>query len=101
MISILKELWEFLKVRKKIYCIINNCSFYHWKPLILLKDGNVPFIYIIFRMYVLGISAYYHDSASALIKNGQIVAAAQEERFTRKKHDNSFPKIQFCIVSRS
>ena len=50
-------------------------------------------------MYVLGISAYYHDSASALIKNGQIVAAAQEERFTRK-HDNSFPKnsILYCLA---
>ncbi len=51
-------------------------------------------------MYVLGISAYYHDSASALIKNGHIVAAAQEERFTRKKHDNSFPKnsILYCLA---
>ncbi len=40
---------------------------------------------------ILGISAYYHDSAACLIKDGQIVAAAQEERFTRKKHDSSFP----------
>ncbi|HEB71202.1 MAG TPA: hypothetical protein ENI77_01100, partial [Nitrospirae bacterium] len=39
-------------------------------------------------MYILGISAFYHDSASALIKDGEIVAAAQEERFTRKKHDS-------------
>ena len=43
-------------------------------------------------MYILGISAFYHDSASCLIKNGQIVAAAQEERFTRQKHDSSFPR---------
>lgn len=42
--------------------------------------------------YILGISAYYHDSAAALICDGEIVAAAQEERFTRKKHDASFPK---------
>jgi len=42
--------------------------------------------------YILGISAYYHDSAAALIHDGEIVAAAQEERFTRKKHDPSFPK---------
>ena len=41
--------------------------------------------------YILGISAYYHDSAAALIYDGEIVAAAQEERFTRKKHDASFP----------
>ena len=50
-------------------------------------------------MYVLGISAYYHDSACALIKNGKIIAAVQEERFSRKKHDNSFPKnsILYCL----
>lgn len=42
-------------------------------------------------VYILGISAYYHDSAAALLKNGRIVAAAQEERFTRKKHDPDFP----------
>ncbi len=48
---------------------------------------------------ILGISAYYHDSAAALIIDGQIVAAAQEERFTRKKHDASFPKqaIEYCL----
>ena len=40
---------------------------------------------------VLGISAFYHDSAAALLKDGKIVAAAQEERFTRKKHDSSYP----------
>ena len=42
-------------------------------------------------MYILGISSFYHDSAASLIKNGEIFAAAQEERFTRKKHDSSFP----------
>ncbi|HOK51509.1 MAG TPA: carbamoyltransferase N-terminal domain-containing protein, partial [Bacteroidales bacterium] len=41
--------------------------------------------------YILGISAFYHDSAAALVKDGLIVAAAQEERFTRKKHDSGFP----------
>jgi len=40
---------------------------------------------------ILGISAFYHDSAAALIIDGEIVAAAQEERFTRKKHDPSYP----------
>ena len=50
-------------------------------------------------MYILGISAFYHDSAAALIKDGKIIAAAQEERFTRKKHDASFPfhAVQYCL----
>ena len=50
-------------------------------------------------MYILGISAFYHDSAACLIKNGEIIAAAQEERFTRIKHDSSFPHnaIKYCI----
>jgi carbamoyltransferase len=43
-------------------------------------------------MNVLGISAYYHDSAACLLRDGRIVAAAQEERFTRRKHDPSFPR---------
>ncbi len=49
--------------------------------------------------YILGISAYYHDSAAALVKDGEIIAAAQEERFTRKKHDHRFPEhaINFCL----
>lgn len=51
-------------------------------------------------MIVLGISAYYHDSAAALVRDGVIVAAAQEERFTRKKHDPAFPlqAVQFCLA---
>jgi carbamoyltransferase len=50
-------------------------------------------------MRVLGISAFYHDSAAALVEDGRIVAAAQEERFTRKKHDESFPAhaIRYCL----
>ena len=50
-------------------------------------------------MYILGISAFYHDSAACLIKNGEIIAAAQEERFTRIKHDAAFPShaIRYCI----
>jgi|TARA_B100000315_G_C14586377_1_gene593253 carbamoyltransferase len=52
-------------------------------------------------MYILGISCFYHDSSAALLKEGIIVAAAQEERFTRKKHDTSFPinAIKFCLKS--
>jgi len=48
--------------------------------------------------YVLGISAFYHDSAAALIKDGDIVSAAQEERFTRKKHDSGFPSNAINFV---
>src|SRR6478672_11369085 len=48
---------------------------------------------------VLGISAFYHDSAAAIVRDGEIIAAAQEERFSRKKHDPRFPKhaINYCL----
>ena len=51
-------------------------------------------------MKILGISAFYHDSAAAIIEDGEIIAAAQEERFTRKKHDPGFPAnaVQFCLT---
>lgn len=51
-------------------------------------------------MIVLGISAFYHDSAAALLRDGVIIAAAQEERFTRKKHDASYPRnaVEFCLM---
>jgi len=50
-------------------------------------------------MYILGISAFYHDSAACLVKDGKIVAAAQEERFSRIKHDHAFPSnaINYCL----
>ena len=50
-------------------------------------------------MKILGISAFYHDSAASLIIDGKIVSAAQEERFTRKKQDSSFPvnAVRFCL----
>jgi carbamoyltransferase len=49
--------------------------------------------------HVLGISAFYHDSAAALVRDGEIVAAAQEERFTRQKHDHRFPShaVEYCL----
>ena len=51
-------------------------------------------------MNILGISAFYHDSAAALLKDGEIIAAAQEERFTRKKHDHEFPvnAVKYCLA---
>ena len=50
-------------------------------------------------MNILGISAFYHDSAACGVKDGDIVAAAQEERFSRRKHDSSFPKhsVAYCL----
>ena len=54
-------------------------------------------------MNIIGISAYYHDSAACLVQDGRIVAAAQEERFTRKKHDAGFPlqAIRYCLAEAS
>ena len=53
--------------------------------------------------YILGLSCYYHDSAATLIKNGEIVAAVQEERFSRKKHDSRFPinAIRYTLKSQN
>ena len=52
-------------------------------------------------MWILGISAFYHDSAAALVRDGEVIAAAQEERFTRKKHDARFPAhaVRYCLES--
>jgi carbamoyltransferase len=52
-------------------------------------------------MRILGVSAYYHDSAAALLVDGEIVAAAQEERFTRKKQNERFPQnaVEYCLGS--
>ena len=51
--------------------------------------------------FLLGISCFYHDSACALIRDGEIISAVQEERFSRKKHDSSFPEnaIRYCLKS--
>jgi carbamoyltransferase len=50
-------------------------------------------------MIILGISAFFHDSAAAILVDGKIVAACQEERLSRKKHDNSFPALacEYCL----
>ena len=71
----------------------NNCSRFSCSTIHLhdiLRSGC---------MYILGISAFYHDSAACILHNGEIVAAAQEERFTRKKHDSRFPKhaMVYCL----
>ena len=50
-------------------------------------------------MHILGISCFYHDAAAAILRDGVLLAAAEEERFTRKKHDYDFPRhaIDFCL----
>lgn len=70
----------------------------------LAGQASPPRYSLIHRLmdqYILGLSCYYHDSAAALLKNGEIVAAAQEERFSRKKHDARFPtnSINYCLSS--
>src|SRR5437870_12379005 len=49
--------------------------------------------------HILGLSAFYHDSTACLVRDGQLIAAAQEERFTRKKHDAAFPQhaVEYCL----
>ena len=94
MIDFLKEFWEFLKERKKYWLLPIIIVLALFGALIVLSQGSAvaPFIYTIFQVTsILGISAFYHDSAAALIKDGEIIAAAQEERFTRIKHDPSYP----------
>ena len=53
--------------------------------------------------YILGISCFYHDSAAALIRDGEIICAVQEERFSRVKHDSRFPEnaINYCLKSQN
>jgi carbamoyltransferase len=64
-----------------------------------LPLSSIRFSETVRRLRVLGISAFYHDSAAALVVDGKVVAAAQEERFTRKKHDSGFPDraIAYCL----
>ena len=61
----------------------------------------IPYFRCEFILKIIGISAYYHDSAVSFIENGEIISAAQEERFTRIKHDPSFPSnaLKFCLTN--
>ena len=70
----------------------------------MLKTSNQTLIILnhhIKIMLILGISAYYHDSAACIIKDGQVTVAIEEERLSRIKHDNNFPHkaIEFCLKS--
>src|SRR3982074_1159946 len=104
--SIIVELWAFMRERKKYWLLPILIMMVIFGGLIVLTQGTAvaPFIYTLFlfgggAVRVLGISALYHDSAAALVEDGRIVAAAQEERFTRKKHDASFPShaVAYCL----
>src|ERR1700722_15047409 len=99
----LGELWRFMRARKKFWLLPILIMMVVFGGLVVLTKGTVfaPFIYTLFcsPMRLPGISAFYHDSAAALVEDGRVVAAAQEERFTRKKHDASFPSnaISYCL----
>ena len=105
-IQVLVEFWEFLRYNKK-YWIAPIVVFLVLAGLILVlaqATPLAPFIYTSSRAArrmtaILGISAFYHDSAACLVIDGEIVAAAQEERFTRKKHDPGFPShaCRYCL----
>ena len=100
--SFIKEFWEFLKVRKKYWLLPIIIVLVLFGGLIVLTQGSAvaPFIYTIFKVTsILGISAFYHDGAACILKDGKIIAAAQEERFSRKKHDQRYPQkaIEFVL----
>lgn len=81
------------KVRKEVASV--------WRGSIwgIMRKRYFEAFHLCFTVTVLGISAFYHDSAAALVVNGRVVAAAQEERFTRRKHDASFPlhAVRYCL----
>ena len=89
--SLLAELWRFMRVRKKYWLVPDRRRDVPARraagPCQGLGDRAVHLHAVLGAMRILGISAFYHDSAAALVADGEIVAAAQEERFTRKKHD--------------
>ena len=98
----IKEFWEFLKIRKKYWLLPIIIILALFGGLIVLSQGSAvaPFIYTIFLVRkILGISAFYHDSAATILIEGKIIAAAQEERFTRVKHDKNYPynAIEFVL----
>ena len=98
--NFIKEFLRFIFVRKKYWLIPILLILLIFGGLIVLTQGSAlaPFIYTILVTSILGISAFYHDSAASLIIDGKIIAAAQEERFTRIKHDKSFPKNSINFV---
>ena len=102
----IKELLTFLRIRKKLWLAPIIFVIVILGALLVAAQGSViaPFIYTLSdHMKILGLSAYYHDSAACLVIDGDIIAAAQQERFTRKKHDSTFPvhAIKYCLYEAS
>ena len=105
MISFLREFWAFLRVRKKFWLLPDLHRHGHLRRTDRADQGlgggalHLHDLLRSARVRVLGISAFYHDSAAALVEDGRIVAAAQEERFTRKKFDAGYPRhaIDYCL----
>ena len=99
MISFIKEFWEFLKREKNTgYFYINCFSFIRSLDRFNPRFRSCTFhLYNILMTKILGISAFFHDSAAALIEDGVIIAAAQEEDLQRKKHDPSYPLMPLSM----
>src|SRR5262249_7351524 len=103
MISFLREFAAFLLERKKYWLLPVFIVMAIFGGLIVLTKGTAvsPVLYTLFLrgLRVLRSSAVYHHHAAALIADGRIVAAAQEERFTRKKFDADYPRhaIEYCL----
>ena len=99
----LAELWRFMRVRKKFWLLPILVMMVVFGGLVVLTKGighcalHLHAV-LVAPVRILGISAFYHDSAAALVEDGRIVAAAQEERFTRKKHDPSFPSHAISLL---
>ena len=102
--SIFAELFEFLGARKKFWLLPLLALFLIFGGLFVLSEGSVvaPFIYTLFWTgsdYRTGnFRLLSRQRRSVLIRNGEIIAAAQEERFTRKKHDPDFPRRRSLIA---
>ena len=103
--SLIHQLWLYMRTRKKFWLLPTLIMAAVVGAFVTVTKGTAvaPFIYAIFLsaslMRVLVLSAFYHDSAAALVVDGTIAAAAQEERFTRKKNDAEFPRaaVAYCL----
>ena len=105
MVSFAGELWRFLRARKEILDVTHSAGDGggRWPRGVdaRFRRGAVHLHDLLGdAMRIVGLSAYYHDSAAALLVDGNIVAAAQEERFTRRKHDAGFPThaLAYCLA---
>lgn len=100
-LQVVSEFWEFIKYNKKFWLtpIVFVLVVVGFLLVLASSSALAPFIYSLLMTSVLGISAFYHDSAACLVVDGEIIAAAQEERFTRIKHDHRFPMnaARYCL----